>query len=258
MDINSFKKQFGNEASNYTKYRRPYPDELQTLLFSLIPKDSKKILDIACGTGKSTELLLKSGLEVYGCDHDSLMVEEAEKQANNNNLNINYKVADVKNLPYEDSTFDVVTIGTAFHFFVDEKSISEIKRVLKKNGLIYIYWTLTTKEIPKEDEIPGSIFESYGWVRIPSELRNLENISSFLLKSGFENVSTSQIPFSYLTTVEERIGLQTTSGMYELLSKENKNKFLSEVETVLKEKLGNRDHFVLEEEIQICYGFMSD
>ena len=229
-----------------------------TLLFSLVPKNSRKILDIACGTGKSTEPLLDSGLEIYGCDHDILMINEAKKQATSKKLHIDYKVASVENLPYENNTFDVITIGTAFHFFVDDKSMSEIKRVLKSNGLLFIYWTLTTKEIPKEDEISGNIFESYGWVRIPPDLRDLKNISSFLKKSRFKDISTSKIPFSYNTTVEERVGLQTTSGMYELLSEDNKKKFLNEVESILKDKLGSRPYFVLEEEIQICYGFKSE
>ena len=79
MEIDTIKKQFGNEAANYTKFRKPYPQELYDLLFSRFPQDGKKILDIACGTGKSTEPLLLSGLEVFGCDHDELMIEEAQK-----------------------------------------------------------------------------------------------------------------------------------------------------------------------------------
>ncbi len=255
MNIDIFKKQFGNEASNYTKYRMPYPESLYTLLFSLVPKDGKKILDIACGTGKSTEDLVKSGLDIFGCDHNPLMIEEAKKQATLKNLNINYSVASSESLPYEDNTFDVITVGTAFHFFMNDSAIAEIKRILKPNGLLFIFWTLTTKEIPEENEIPGSIYRKYNWIRIPSELRDLDVTTSFLQTHGFSDTFTKQIPFSYQTTVEERVGLQTTSGMYEILSPEDKESFLKEVETSLRDKLGQRQYFVLEEEIQICLGF---
>ena len=51
------------------------------LLFSLVHEGNKKILDIACGTGKSTEPMVRDDVEVVGCDHDSLMIEEAIKQA---------------------------------------------------------------------------------------------------------------------------------------------------------------------------------
>lgn len=255
MDIDLFKKEFGKEAANYTKYRTPYPKELFTLLSSLLPKDSKKILDIACGTGKSTEPLIESGLEVFGCDHDPLMIEEAKKQADIKKLRIEYLVADAEHLPYEDNTFDVVTVGTAFHFFVNEKSMGEIKRVLKDRGLLFVFWTLSVKDTPVEDQIPSEIYRSYGWKKVPSELRDLTNISAFFVESGLKDVSTSRIPIVYNITVEERVGLQTTSGTYELMTKENKQKFLEEVKTVLTEKLGNRPYFTLEEEIQVCYGF---
>jgi len=255
MQHDTFKKLFGPEAKNYTKYRTPYPKELFDLLVKLIPSESKNILDLACGTGKSTELLVETGLKVTGCDHDSQMIEEANSQATLNNLDIEYVVSEAENLPFPDGHFDVVTVGTAFHFFVNDIAIKEVKRVLKPNGLLFVYWTLTVKDTPEEDEIPGSVFRKYNWIKIPSELRDLKNISGFLKKSGLNNVSTQGIPTSYNTTVEERVGLMTTSGTYELLSLEDKKNFLEDIRTTLTEKLGKRPYFTLEEEVQACWGY---
>ncbi len=257
-DHGIFKKLFGPEAKNYTKYRTDYPKELFDLLTKLLPNKSGKILDIACGTGKSTEALVETGLSVTGCDHDEQMINEAKDQAKIKNLNIEYIVSEAEKLPFPDQHFDVVTVGTAFHFFVTDLAMSEIKRVLKPNGLFFVYWTLTTKDTPDEDEIPGSIFRKYNWIKIPPVLRDLKNISEFLNKSGLQNVSTVSIPVIYNTTVEERVGLMTTSGTYELLSTEEKNNFLEDIRSVLTEKLGKREYFTLEEEIQVCYGFVGD
>ena len=58
----TFKKLFGKEAANYTKFREPYPDALFALLLEQIPADSSNILDLACGTGKSTEPLVEAGI----------------------------------------------------------------------------------------------------------------------------------------------------------------------------------------------------
>jgi ubiquinone/menaquinone biosynthesis C-methylase UbiE len=255
MEIDKHKKQFGNQAENYTKYRKPYTEELYKLLFSLISADNKKILDIACGTGKSTEPLVKDTLEIFGVDHDPLMIQEAKRQAEIKKLPINYSVAEVEHLPFEENYFDVVTVGTAFHWFVDDTAMTEIKRVLKPNGLLFVFWTLTTKDIPEEDEIPSNIFRSYNWDKVPSELRNLEHISSFFKKNGLKEISVAQIPFTYNATVEERVGLQKTASAYELLSEENKEKFINQVTDVLTNKLGSREYFTLEEEIQVVYGF---
>ncbi len=257
MEHDAIKKLFGPEAKNYTKYRTSYPKELFDLLISLIPAHSSDILDIACGTGKSTEPLIETKLKVSGVDHDHQMIEEAMEQAKLKGLNINYAVSDAESLSFADEYFDVVTVGTAFHFFVNETAMSEIKRVLKPKGLFFVYWTLTTKDTPEEDIIPGSLFQKYKWIKIPSELRDLGNISDFFNVNGLEKVSTKRIPIAYNISIEERVGLMTTSGTYELLSAEDKKNFNEELRNILIEKLGERPNFILEEEIQVCYGFKS-
>ena len=255
MQHHTYKKLFGPEAANYTKYRLPYPKQLFDLLTSLIPQNSSTILDCACGTGKSTEPLLETKLNVIGIDHDPLMIGEATKQAQLKHLTIDYRVADAEHLPFSDNHFDVVTIGTAFHFFVNDAAMSEIKRVLKPKGLLFVYWTLTTKDIPAQDEIPGAIYRKYNWIKIPPVLRSLEHISQVFTDAGLNNVSTKNIPIVFNTTTEERVGLQTTSGVYETLSAEDKINFLHDVRETLTKNLGDRPHFTLEEEIQVCFGF---
>jgi SAM-dependent methyltransferase len=255
MQHHTFKKLFGPEAANYTKYRLPYPEQLFTLLTQLIPHNSTSILDCACGTGKSTEPLTKTNLHVTGIDHDPLMIAEATKQAHLKKLTIDYRVADAEHLPFPDNQFDVVTIGTAFHFFVNEAAMSELLRVLKPKGLLFVYWTLTTKDIPEKDEIPGAIYRKYNWIKIPPVLRSLEHTSHVFTDAGLTNVSTKSIPIIFNTTVEERVGLQTTSGVYETLSPEDKINFLHDVRETLTKNLGDRPHFTLEEEIQVCFGF---
>jgi SAM-dependent methyltransferase len=254
MQHDVFKKLFGPEAKNYTKYRTPYPKELFDLLVQQIPKGSSSILDLACGTGKSTEPLIDTDLKIIGVDHDPQMIKEAEKQARLKGLNIEYLVSDAEHLPFPDSYFDIVTVGTAFHFFVNDIAISEIERVLKPKGLFFGYWTLTTGNTLEEDEIPGRIFEKYNWVKVPSELRDLEHISNFLNKSGFTKISTKRIPITLNMTVEDRVGLQATSGFYETLSDDDKKSFLNEVREALTKNLGSRAYFTLKEEIQVCYG----
>ena len=255
MKHDVFKKLFGPEAKNYTKYRLPYPEELFNFLIEQLPQGSTSILDVGCGTGKSTEPLVKTDLKVTGIDHDSQMIEEAKKEASLKKLAIDYLVSNAEHLPFPDNSFDVITIGTAFHFFANDEAMLEIKRVLKPKGLLFVYWTLTTKETPKEDDIPGNIFQKYDWIRVPSSLRDLKHISRFLEKSGLGKVATKVIPITFNATVEERVGLQTTSGFYETLSPENKKSFLNEVKEALTENLGSRPYFTLEEEIQVCFGF---
>ena len=255
MKIDQHKNQFGNQAENYTKYRRPYDSDVHELLFSVFPSDSGRILDIACGTGKSTEPLVREGFEVSGVDINPLMIEEAKKQASLKGVDIHYAVAEAENLPFEDEYFDAVTVGTAFHWFVNERAMKEIKRVLKSDGILFVFWTLTTKEMPERDSISSEIFKSFNWEKVPVELRDLEHISAFFKEQGMQNVSTARLPFTHNDTVEEQVGLMKTASSYEVLSNENKERFIDAVRNDLTEKLGNRPYFTYEEEIQVCYGF---
>jgi ubiquinone/menaquinone biosynthesis C-methylase UbiE len=255
MEIDRHKNKFGNQAQNYTKYRRPYVENLYELFFSVLPTGSARILDVACGTGKSTEPLIKEGIEVFGVDVDPLMIEEAKKQAQLKNVNISYSVADVEYLPFEDGYFDAVTVGTAFHWFANKTALDEIKRVLRKNGILFIFWTLTTKDVPEEDSIPGDFLRSFNWEKVPSELRDLTNVSKLLLEQDFESVRTARIPFTHNDTVEDQVGLMKTASCYDLLSEVEQKRFDSELREILTLKLGARPYFVYEEEIQVCYGF---
>ncbi len=97
----------------------------------------EKILDLGCGTGRHTLYLLKNGFKVYGCDAS----ESALKIAKEIVKNVKFKKCDMISLPYEDNYFD----GILCHFVIQhgkieqiKKAISEIYRVLKKDGILYL------------------------------------------------------------------------------------------------------------------------
>ncbi len=253
--MDEVKTQFGKQAEDYVKYRRPYPEELYNLFFSLLPGGRKKILDVACGPGNSTERLLRDGAEVFGCDIDPLMIDEARKQAKKKNLNIEYEVSSAEKLPYEDNSFDAINVGTAFHWFVNDTAVSEIKRVLKDEGMLFVFWTLKNKDMRVEEKAMSEIFMKYNFPKLPPELRDLEYISNFFSTNGFQNVSTKHIAITHEATVEDRVGLEKTNGGYGLLSAEDKNKFIAEITQALNASLHGSKSFTVEEDLQIVYGF---
>ena len=97
----------------------------------------EKILDLGCGTGRHALYLLKQGFKVYGCDAS----ESALKIAKEIIKNVEFKKCDMTSLPYEDNYFD----GILCHFVIQhgkieqiKKAISEIYRVLRKDGILYL------------------------------------------------------------------------------------------------------------------------
>lgn len=101
------------------------------------PHDS--VLDLCCGTGDLARLVKKFQPEAHvtGIDFSEKMLEIAiSKNPENNPLKqIKYIQGDVTNLPYEDNSFDFVTMGFGLRNIANaEKAVEEAYRVLRPNG----------------------------------------------------------------------------------------------------------------------------
>ena len=113
--------------------------------FFKIPREERrnlKILEVGCGQGANLWFLAKEGFDVYGIDISPSAIRKTEKYLNEYNLKANLKVADARELPYENEFFDIVIdCATVQHLlFKDhEKVYVEINRVLKSAGY---FWSL--------------------------------------------------------------------------------------------------------------------
>ncbi|MFQ6051494.1 MAG: class I SAM-dependent methyltransferase [Candidatus Hydrothermarchaeota archaeon] len=88
------------------------------------------ILDIGCGTGFPSQLLLSMGKKVIGIDISPELIFKAPK-------NMDYILSDAQYLPFKDESFDsVVSIGGVLNHMPNyDLAFKEINRVLKKDGI---------------------------------------------------------------------------------------------------------------------------
>ncbi len=169
---------FGLMSADYDLARRGYPDEVFEYLKSFVKKTRPETLDIGCGTGISTRQLKENGFEVIGADKDSAMVEVAKQRS----PEISYFVAPANQLPFEAEHFDIATAFTAFHWFNDEESLTEIKRILKVGGI----FSAALKVSGNSDDRRSAIYKKYAGDNFDST-RNHFN-KEFLIKSGFSDI----------------------------------------------------------------------
>ena len=99
----------------------------------------KTILDLATGTADLAIAVAKYNPQAHiiGTDISEKMLEignaKIKKQKLENQIELHY--GDAAKLPFEDNTFDVVTVAFGVRNFEDlNKGLSEIRRVLKPNG----------------------------------------------------------------------------------------------------------------------------
>ena len=96
--------------------------------------ENAKILDLCTGTGDIAALLKKRfpSADITGVDFSDAMLKIARRK----HKTINFVNADCLKLPYEDNSFDLVTISFGLRNTVSfDKALSEISRVLKPGGI---------------------------------------------------------------------------------------------------------------------------
>ena len=112
----------------------------------------KIVLDIATGTGDLAILMAETSAEkIIGLDISAGMLEVGKTKINEKNLSqkIEMVLADSENMPYNDNTFDAITVAVGVRNFETlEKGLSEILRVLKPNGVFVILETSVPEKFP--------------------------------------------------------------------------------------------------------------
>jgi SAM-dependent methyltransferase len=94
---------------------------------------SLKILNVGCGPGRSSQYLSAFG-EVVSIEYDKYCCEFASEKTGLKIIN-----GSITELPFADKTFDLVcAFDVIEHVENDQLAVSEIKRVAKENGVIFI------------------------------------------------------------------------------------------------------------------------
>jgi ubiquinone/menaquinone biosynthesis C-methylase UbiE len=127
----------------------------------------KRILDLGCGAGRNLVYLSERGFDLYGLDSSAAGLILTIGELNKKRLSAHLIIHDMKSLPYDNEYFDVVISIQVIHHnkLKDIKTtISEITRVLKKEGIIWITMPVSQNESStKQEEMePGTFLPLNG------------------------------------------------------------------------------------------------
>lgn len=176
--------------------------------------DNKTILDLGCGEAKISKELKKNvlNINIFACEVDSIQLAKNIKNnelISNEDEKIHYKNYTAQELKFEDEKFDIVFLFKSFHHIPlndMKKALSEIKRVLKRNGLVYISEPLFQG---KQNELV-SIFhneqkvreEAYKNIKEAVETEEFKLFKEIFFKtevqySSYEDFKSKQMNLSY-------------------------------------------------------------
>ena len=102
---------------------------------------SPRVLDLPCGTGRITELLLERGLVVTGGDISLPMIEVAREKLSRFGDRVSLHRMDVEHLDFPDRSFDLVTCIRLFNHIglaERERALSELARVSRGFVLVNV------------------------------------------------------------------------------------------------------------------------
>jgi len=191
-----------------------FPQEKE--IFLKYFRKGSKVLDLGCGTGRTTVYLREKGFYVVGVDISKPMVEKARSKY----PYIDFLVGDACELSFKDEVFDYVLFSfNGLDYIFPEKrrlkAINEIRRVLKDNGLF--------------------IFSSHNpWYMIPKRITDYY----FLIKFWIKNIIKGKI-FSKYKISDYRYGALLTYHINPLDQKKQLKKHgfeLIEIVGIFKDK----------------------
>ena len=115
-------------------------------------KKPDSVLDIATGTGDLAILMASTNAnKIIGLDISAGMLSVGRKKIEERKLSqkIEMILADSENMPFEDNSFDAITVAFGVRNFENlEKGLTEILRVLKPNGIFVILETSIPEKTP--------------------------------------------------------------------------------------------------------------
>ena len=199
---NFWDKNAGRYDRFMRKDRAAY-EEMYALIRPVVK--AKTVLELATGTGLIAKHIVNAAAHIEATDASAEMILEAKRD--NQSAKLHFSVQDMFSLPYAGNSFDVVIVSNALHIVPQpEKSLREIKRVLKDDGVL-IAPTFTHAENSLRGRIKAYFMRLAGF---PLHSRwTSEEYLSFLRQNGWSvrksAVLKASFPLTYAECVKSEV-----------------------------------------------------
>jgi ubiquinone/menaquinone biosynthesis C-methylase UbiE len=144
-------QELARAASPCTWLKNKLPASLESDAAFVLPwlQSGQRVLDYRCGSGMITLELARRVFpgQVTGFDQEASQLHQAERLAFGlEQVNASFRCGDLHRLPYADHSFDLIL---ALDLVSPETSLSELRRVLRPDGLLALSSVSQKKTMPR-------------------------------------------------------------------------------------------------------------
>lgn len=211
---------FRGTASYYDRFRVPYPQSLiNDLSERTVVRPPGTLLDLACGTGQLGFALHDRFEQVWAVDSEPdmiAMVRAKAKAAGIANLRALTCAAEDLSAPQE--SFDLVTIGNAFHRLRRATVAARVFRWLRPGGCLALVWgdSPWAGEAPWQRALRAIMHRWSAEERIPrgyEQDRAQRPDAAILAKAGLEFTSSREFTARHEWTIEAITGFAFSTSV---------------------------------------------
>lgn len=152
-------------------------------------------LDVGCGTGAFTELVLDrcAPSEISAVDPSEDQVAYAKSRTAAGR--VDFRIGDAQSLPFADDEFDVATMALAINFVPDgAKAVAEMKRVVRAGGTVATYiWDMTGKGFTQQPLLDGLEDMGIEPPQFRPEITRRDVLNELFSTAGLDDVSVRSI-----------------------------------------------------------------
>jgi ubiquinone/menaquinone biosynthesis C-methylase UbiE len=208
---------FRGAARDYDQFRLPYPRSLTDDLAERSRADGRgRLLDLACGTGQLAFALQGRFGEVWAADQEPDMIQVvAEKARDTGTGNIRLLTGPAENLALPGESFDLITIGNAFHRLPRERVAARACQWLRPGGFLALAWCDSpwNGDAPWQQALSAAMprwrARAAGGDRVPAgyeQARSARPDQAILSDSGFEFAGHREFRADHEWTADALVG----------------------------------------------------
>jgi SAM-dependent methyltransferase len=164
------------------------------------PSHARVAVDVACGTGLSTQAVLELADHVIALDTSAAMLGAAQPHAR-----ARYIRAAAEQLPLGDACADLATVGAAFHWFDQPRAFAELARVLRGGAALIVYTDFFHGQLAGQPAFTTWLSDAY-LPRYPAPPRHAYFDPAAALPAGFGDVSYTEGTLAIPLTCTELAG----------------------------------------------------